>query len=167
MSRNIKGLIYGILAGVGLVLYFLLFYFLDKNMMMSLWVSWSSILILIVCAFITVYQQREANEGIITFKDGLKTGFLVTVIANLIFYAFFFIIVKSDADLVTILEQQSIDFYKKYGTKEQLEKIDQEMKDFKFGFSDLLLSLAKSTIGGFFIALLPAFIFKKLEIRRS
>ena len=72
---------------------------------------------------------------------------------------------KSDADLVTILKQQGIDFYEKFANEDQLKNLDESFKDFSFGFRDLIFSFAKSTIGGFFIALLPALIFKKSESR--
>ena len=77
MSKNSIGIKYGIFAGVGLMLYFLLFYNIDKNTMLGMGVSWSSLLIVLFFTFWAVLKQRQNNGGIINFKEALKAGFLV------------------------------------------------------------------------------------------
>ncbi|MFT5384737.1 MAG: hypothetical protein ACI8VT_002723 [Saprospiraceae bacterium] len=165
MSKNTIGIKYGILAGVGLMLYFLLFYYMDKNRMMDAWVSWSSLFLVLICTFLAVSQQRETNGGIIEFKEALKTGFTVIVLSNLLYYAFFFVLLKSDLELVTILKQNGIDFYKSILPEEEWPAMEKSYENFSFGFSDVLQYFAKSTIGGFFIALLVAGLLKRSTVR--
>lgn len=165
MSKNRIGITYGILAGVGLVLYFLLFYYLDKNRMMDAWVSWTSLFIVLACTFLAVSQQRKANNSIIEFKEALKTGFIVIVLSNLLYYTFFFLLLKTDPELVTILKQNGMDFYKSILPKEEWAAMEKTYENFSFGLSDVLQYFAKSTIGGFFIALLVAALLKRSTVR--
>lgn len=132
---------------------------------MSLGVSWTSLLILILAVLLAVNHQRKNQDGILAFKDGLKTGFVVVVLANLLFYLFFYIIIKSDPELVTILKQQGIEFYKKVLPEDQWKDIEKSYEDFNFLLSDALKYFAKSLIGGFFIALFAAMIYKRESTR--
>jgi hypothetical protein len=162
MKDNTFGKKYGLIAGVGMIAYFLLFYVINKALMMSLWVSWSALLILIICLFLAIKKQREANKGVIEFKDGLRIGFLVVVLGNALFYLFFFLLLKFDTELVTILKEQSIAFFKDYAeTDQQQEELIKSYENYQFGFSELLSALGRSIIGGFFLALLGAFVLKR------
>jgi hypothetical protein len=165
MSKNTIGIKYGILAGVGLMLYFLLFYYMDKNRMMEAWVSWSSLFLVLICTFLAVSQQRETNSGIIEFKEALKTGFTVIVLSNLLYYAFFFVLLKSDPELVSILKQNILDAYKSILSEEEWTAMEKSYENFSFRFSEALLYFAKSTIGEFFIALLVAALLKRSTVR--
>lgn len=167
MSKNARGIKYGILAGVVLMGYFLLFYFYDKNTMMSAGVSWSSLIIIIVCTIMAVHEERNSQAGVITFKEALKIGFLVIVLANLLYYAFFFILIKTDPELITILKENGIAFYKSLLPEKEWEAMEKSYENFIFGFPDVLQYFAKSTIGGFFIALSVAAIFKRSVIRNK
>ncbi len=166
MSENNIGIKYGIFAGVGLVLYFLLFYYIDKNVMMGMSVNYSSILIILAAAFFAVYLHRQSNGGTIEFKEALKTGFIVVVISNLIYWVFFYVLVKTDPELVTIFKQQGIDFYKSMMPEDQWGNVEASFgADFKLRLNDILYYMAKSVIGGFFIALFAALTFKKTIVR--
>ena len=162
MKKNTLGKKYGIIAGVGMIAYFLLFYLFDKEMMMGLTVSWTSLIILIVCLFIAIQQHRESQGGALDFKEGLRIGFLVVVLGNVLFYAFFFVLLNIDPELVTILKQKSIEFFREYATDpEQEEALVKSYENYSFGISELLSALGRSIIGGFFLALLGALIFKR------
>ena len=167
MAENKIGIKYGIFAGVGLMLYFLLFYMIDKNRMMETSISWSSLVIVILCTFLAVNQRRNTNGGVIEFKEALKTGFLVIVLSNLLYYIFFFILLKTDPELVTIIKQNGIAFYKSILPENEWPAMEKSYENFSFGFSDVLQYFAKSTIGGFFIALLVAVLLKRSTTRRA
>ncbi len=167
MAKNTIGTKYGIIAGVGVILYFLLFYFIDKYMMLGLMVSWTSLLIIIAATYMAAYQHRAANGGVIEFKEALKTGFVVIVLSNLIYYIFFFILIKTDPELVTISKEKSIELYKMIFPKEEWNSVEKSFENFRIGLPEILKYFSKSTIGGFFIALLSAALLKRSATRTN
>ncbi len=150
MDRKIS-LKYGLIAGGIVVLYFLLFYFLDKESMLKMWVAYSSILIYVLFMAKTVKDQRELMEDIISFRDAISVAFLNFIIANVVYYIFYFFIIKSDLALVEMLKQSTIEFYQKMG--QDTAEIE---KNFEVGFSTILLSFARGAIGGFILSLIIA-----------
>lgn len=167
MTKNNLGKKYGIIAGLGFIAYFLLFYFIDKTMMMGLTVSWSSLIIMIFCIILAIQQERSLNGGLIAFKPALRSGFLVVVISNLMYYAFFYLMTNSDPELVTILKDSGIEFYKKMLPEDQWSDIEKSYENFSLGISDIIKYFAKSVIGGFFIALLAGLVMKRESSRQA
>lgn len=161
MKDNTFGKKYGLIAGVGMIAYFLLFYMFDKALMVSIGVSWSSLVILLICLFLAVRKHRDARGGVLEFKEGLRIGFLVVVLGNLLFYLFFYFLLKMDPELVTILKEQSIEFSAWFLEEEHHEALKESYADFNFGFSEFLFALGRSIIGGFFLALLAALTLKR------
>ena len=74
--------------------------------MLGMGVSWTSLIIVLVALFLAITGHRTENGGSLTFKEGLRTGFMVVVISNLMFYVFFYLLLKIDPELVTILKQR-------------------------------------------------------------
>ena len=81
MKQNI--LKYGIIAGVALVGYFLLFYYLSKEMMLGQVGQLGSYLIYIAFMFIATKQAGDLD-----FKGLLRTAFAVFLIMNAFYYIF-------------------------------------------------------------------------------
>ena len=90
MDRKIS-LKYGQMAGGSVVLYFLLFYFLDKESMLKIWVAASSMFIYVFFMAKAVNDQRKLQEGIISFREAISVAFLTFIIANAIYYIFYFL----------------------------------------------------------------------------
>ena len=150
MDRKIS-LKYGLIAGGIVVLYFLLFYFLDKESMLKIWVAYSSILIYVIFMGKAVSDQRNLREDIISFRDAISVAFLTFIIANVSYYIFYFFILKSDPELLEMLKQSTIGFYQKMG--QDTTEIE---KKFEVGFSSIILGFARSAIGGFILSVIIA-----------
>ena len=148
MDRKIS-LKYGLMAGGSVVLYFLLFYFLDKQSMLKMWVAYSSILFYVIFMAKSVSDQRNLFEDIISFRDAISVAFLSFIIANVIYYVFYFFIIKSDPELLEMLKESTIDFYQKMG--QDTAEIE---KKFEVGFSSIFLGFARGAIGGFILSLI-------------
>ena len=152
MNRNIS-LKYGVLAGGVVILYLLLFYLIEKGLMFSMGVAWSSILIYAFFMYKAIAEQRTIFEGKITFREAVSVAFLTFIIANIIYYVFHYPMVKLDPSLVGILKEMSIDFYKKIMSNQDGEEIEKSFKDFDINLSTIFLSFARGAIGGFILSL--------------
>jgi len=155
MERKIS-LKYGLIAGGSVVLYFLLFYFLDKESMLKIWVAASSIFIYVLFMAKAVNDQRILQEDIISFREAISVAFLTFIIASIIYHIFYFIIVESDPEIVEMLKQITIDFQKSFFSDQDPNEIEKSLQDFSVGIPDILLSFAQRAIGGFIISAIIA-----------
>ncbi len=135
---------YGIVAGVGAVAYFLLFYFVNKPLFFSPWVWWSSLLIYI-WAMTTVARP----EGGPDLKRGLSRSFTVFVIGNAIFFLFYYLMmVEIDPQLVALQKELLISHPMYDGNPKEMD-IDLTPGKIFFNYS-------YSLIGGFLLAFVIA-----------
>src|SRR5690606_15100966 len=116
----------------------------------------SSVLIYVLFMVRAVADQRRILENMISFREAVSVAFLTFIVANVIFYVFFFIILKYDSELVEMLRQMSIDFYQKFLSNQNPAEIEKSFKDFDVNFSMLALSFARGAIGGFILSALIA-----------
>jgi len=155
MDRKIS-LKYGQIAGGSVVLYFLLFYLLDKEIMLKIWVAASSMLIYLFFMAKAVNDQRKLQENIISFREAISVAFLTLIIANVIYYIFYFFIIKSDSELVVILNQNYIDYYQKIFSGQNPAEIEKSFEGFEVNLSFVLLRFAQGAIIGFLLSLIIA-----------
>jgi hypothetical protein len=147
---------YGLIAGGSVVLYFLLFYFLDKESMLKMWVTASSILFYVFFMAKAVSDQRKLQEGIISFRNAISVAFLTLIIANVVYYIFYFFIIKSDPELVIILKQNYLDFYQKMLSNQDPAEIEKSFEGFEINLPFVLLRFAQGAIIGFILSVIIA-----------
>ena len=82
------------MAGVGTVAYFLLFYFIDPRNMFMPWVSWSSLLLYIVCMWLGCKAFYQENNGNTSMRLFLREAFAIYVIANIVYYLFYYLMME-------------------------------------------------------------------------
>jgi len=160
MNANI--LKYGLYAGAGTVAYLLLFYFIDPKLMLSPWVSWSSLLIYIAAMLKAALEERKASEGGFTFRQAVRPAFGVYVVASVVYFLFNYVLYNYvNTDLAEIqrdiMVQQAQGMAEKFGKedlKEQIESISSE--DLKVTVRNSALGFMWSLIGGFFMSALIA-----------
>ena len=155
MDRKIS-LKYGQLAGGSVVLYFLLFYFLDKESMLKMWVAVSSLLIYAFFMARAVGDQRKLQDEIISFREAISVAFLTFIVANVIYYIFFYFIIKYNPELVEVLKQSAVDFYQKILNNQDPAEIAKSFEGYEVNFSSILLGFARGAIGGFILSMLIA-----------
>lgn len=155
MDRKIS-LKYGQIAGGSVVLYFLLFYLLDKEIMLKIWVAASSMLIYLFFMAKAVNDQRKLQENIISFREAISVAFLTLIIANVTYYIFYFIIMKSDPELVVFLKQNYIDYYQIMLRDQNPAEIEKNFEGFEVNLSFVLLRFAQGAIIGFVLSLIIA-----------
>jgi len=148
---NNKAIRYGVFAGMLTVLYFELFFFYDKRVMLSPGVQWGSFVIFLVFMYKAGRDLVIATPGELRTKDVLKPIFTVFVIANTIYYVYYYLLMNYfSPDLVAIQEE----VIKSYGGDLSTAKPDISMKSMLIGYSS-------GTIGGFIISLIMSIIAKK------
>ncbi|TAK43454.1 MAG: DUF4199 domain-containing protein [Saprospiraceae bacterium] len=142
---------YGIIAGIGTVLYLLVFYFIDSALILKPLVYWSTLIIAVVGMAAAVSKVRSENGGHITRKDAMKTAFLVFVISMLFFNALVYILFNFVAPELSEMQKQIMEAAGR----------DVSHMDFNMTPGKVFFGYAFSLIGGFFISYLVASIMKR------
>ena len=165
MTKN-TAVNYGILAGVGAVAYFLLFYFINKRLMLSPAVNWGSVAIFILFMVLACRRQGDLQEAF-GFKEALRTAFLTYLVADVIYYVFYYVLHGMvDPELAVIQQEMMLETTERLGEmlgsdvlEEDIGKLSREDLEIRPG--GLLLSLSWSLIGGFIISLIIAIFTKR------
>lgn len=148
---------YGIIAGVATVGYMLLFYVIDRPLMLNMKVYWSSFLIYFFCMYKACIERRSKNENeVLLLMEGLKIAFQTFLIANAIFYVFYYILLNFvDPSLVDLQMETAKQMYQEYmpadQAKEMIKNMDKE--GFEMTISKTTFEYAKGAIVGFAFSL--------------
>jgi uncharacterized membrane protein YhaH (DUF805 family) len=155
MNRILK---YGVLAGIATIVYFLLFYFYDKNLLFAPYVFWSSLVFPLAYMFLLGKKMMIEEKP---FHEVLRSVFLVWLIADAMYYLWYFRLFNSDASLAQIQMQSMKAGYEYLMTQTQkMEEIrafrealtDLDKNPLVFTFKDALYGLGRGLAGGFLLA---------------
>jgi hypothetical protein len=152
---------YGIMAGVAVVGYFLLFYTINKTLMLGPYVQLPSYLVYF--GFMFLASKSHFN---LDFKQILKIAFGVFVVANLIYYAFdFYLFNLIDKSLGDIQKDLMLDYYKAGAkTVQEASALTQSIENGDFhDIKTLSFGYARGAIGGFGMAILVAYLVKRFN----
>ena len=83
---------YGIIAGIGTVLYLLVFYFIDPALILKPLVYWSTLIIAVIGMAAAVSKERSENGGRISRKEAMNTAVLGFGISMLFFNAVVYVL---------------------------------------------------------------------------
>lgn len=147
--KHRQGIINGITAGILTVGYFLLFYFIDRAFLLNPWVWWGSLIIYLVFMF-RVVQQLDTTA----FRQSLQAAFLVFVIANAIFYLFYYL-------LFSVFDPGLVDLQRELLAENPLWQDGNTEPDLSVTIGRVIFSFAYSLIGGFILALLVSAVARK------
>ena len=149
MDLKIK---YGLIAGIGTVAVFLLFYFSEPAWMLSPILWWGSLVIYI---WAMVKASREAAKKEV--KLGLREGFGVFAIANAIFYVFYYFQFTTFAPELADIQQEMINNSSIF-TEEQRAVMSPDLT-----IKGTFLRYCYNLIGGFVIAFGLSSILSRLD----
>ena len=90
----------GLWAGVGAIAYLLLFYVLHKAWMLHPLAYYSSLLIYLFFMYRTAEAVRVKQGGVIGWKEALRPAFTVFLLANVLFYLFYWAMHQLDPDQI-------------------------------------------------------------------
>lgn len=163
MENN--GVKYGLLAGLGVVVYTLILYLVDDVLMFG-WASMFGIFIYIACMYKAGVDERNQNGGFLTFKETLKPTFLTYVIGSLIATIFTYLLftvidpglIELQNEIAAERIQSMSGMLGEEGVEEALKRLE-EQESMKI--SDTALGYAMMLIIGFVIAAIISAIVKK------
>jgi len=149
---------YGVLAGISVVIYMLVFYFYDVKVMLGPSVFWSTTLLFIIGMFFAAREERKARE-FMTFREVLPVAFVTYLIANLFFYDFLYIMFNFvDSTLPELQRQVSLEAIQESGFKEYVEEAIEEIEKTpaEFTLGQAFFDYVRSAIFGFLLSLVIA-----------
>ena len=157
---------YGLLlGGVGIV-FALMLYSLDMHYQGGIMVMVVSILISLAAIVIGLLQFRKANNGLMTFGQGLKLGVGICLIGGIIGILFNQVMANViDPDMIS----KAMDYQKAQlleTTKMTPAQVDERMemgKQFSTPTMQMVFGLLYVVVSGFLFSLIPALVLKKTE----
>ena len=166
-TKTNTGLVYGVICGVAVIAFTILLYVAGVEWYTSP-LAYVGFAIPIVIGFMGAYKQRSLQGGFITFKEALKTVFIIFIISVVLDTIFSYLLLNViDVPFREAIMQDAAvkmeKFLVKMGTSQ--DAIDKAMADFdnpeNFSPGKILLGVFFRMIGWFIVALIIAAIVKK------
>ena len=153
-----KILLNGIIAGIAVIGYVLLFYYMDKKLALSASVRFSSLLVCALFMYLTIKDVREPD-----FKVLLRGAFAVFLIANALYYVFDYVLFNViDKSLMDMEKEMAIEMYRPSTPINELYDMEQGIRNAQaHNFSSNAMQFARWTILGFGVALLVSYLVKR------
>ena len=153
----------GLLTGMVTVLAFYLMYSFNPEGMLSVGFYWSSLILYFFGIALVLLRIKSRQKGLLPFKQALREGFVVFLVANLLFFLFYFWLFNQDPGLLDLQLEQLKSYAETLepGTPglEEMRKMTTE--DLKVGLGGTIFRYFRGAMGGFLIAGLMAFILKQ------
>lgn len=159
MLKQNRGIKYGLIAGGVTVAIYLLFYVIDKELIFNSFLNWASVGLYLAVAWKAVDDERQAIGAKIEFQQALKVGFTVFVVANLVYYLYYYLLHGLvDPELEEVqrsVMRSTLEARRSMISEEQYEAFKDSLDgdSLKVGWQNTLLTYARSLIGYFIIAL--------------
>lgn len=150
---------YGIIAGLTIVVYFLLFYFIQARLLFNPFVYWASLGIYIAIVWKALLDEKQRVGEAYDFRTALRTAFFIFVIANLIYYLFYYLLFglidQSLIELQKEVMEEALEARKNMLSEEQLEALEQSMRDDSLRVTpgSVFFTYIRALIGNFLLAL--------------
>ncbi len=93
---------YGLIAGMATIALFLLFYLIRPSMMLHPALWWGSLLIYLVAMWVGGREVRLQSAQPLSFRRAMQHVFPVFVIANVLFYTFWYALLRMDQSLIEL-----------------------------------------------------------------
>lgn len=151
---------FGILAGIGTIAILLSAYFIEKKLMFNASIVWSTIFFYIIGMTMAAIEQRKDQGGFISFKEALRSSFVVWLIANAMYHLFNYLQFNFfDPELLTIQKEYSLEMLEQnpnlFG-EEYMEVLVTNIEQTTYGLGVTIYAYIGSLIGGFLIAAIIA-----------
>jgi hypothetical protein len=156
------GLKYGLLGGLAVVLYFLLFYFARKELFLDPYIQWFSMVIYLAC-MIQATREDVAKHGTQRdFREMSRVPFVVFLLVNLAYWLFYYSLHLADPSLLAMENQAQLDMLQQQlqsgtGDPEQMNRIREQVQylqkdDMMMALGPVLMRMCIGALGGFGLA---------------
>ena len=157
-----RGVKFGLYAGGSVVLLFLAVYLINTEWFFNLFLFWASVGIYLAFGWKLLEDERQAAGGKLAFQEGLRTVFLMFVVANLVYYIFHFALYNLvDRDLIQLQREvmsQTLEQWKESMPQEAYEKRKESISGdgMVVTLSSTALQYVWSLVGYFVLSLIMA-----------
>jgi hypothetical protein len=159
MLKQNRGVKYGTIAGGITVGIYLLFYLINKELVFNSFLNWATVGLYLAIAWKAIDDERQAIGGKLEFQQALKVGFTVFVVANLVYYLYYYLLHGVfDPGLEEVqrsVMSETLEARKGMLSEEQYNAFKESLEGdgLKVGLQNTLLTYARSLIGYFLISL--------------
>ncbi|MCR9100459.1 MAG: DUF4199 domain-containing protein [bacterium] len=159
MLKQNRGVKYGTIAGGITVGIYLLFYLINKELVFNSFLNWATVGLYLAIAWKAIDDERQAIGGKLEFQQALKVGFTVFVVANLVYYLYYYLLHGVfDPGLEEVqrsVMSETLEARKGMLSEEQYKAFKESLEGdgLKVGLQNTLLTYARSLIGYFLISL--------------
>lgn len=162
--ENNHAIKFGVFAGIGTVMFLFLFYWIDRPLMLSPSIIWSTMLLYFIGMYMAPLEERKENGGYISFKPAMKSAFLVFVIANGIYHFYNYALYNFiDTEMLSIQQEfmrENMVVLENVFTKEQYETFKESIEVLNFNLITVISNFLLSLFFGFLIAAIIAKLIK-------
>lgn len=154
--ENNHAIKFGIFAGVGTVVFLFLFYWIEKTLMLSPSIIWSTIFLYLIGMYMAAVEVRRENGGYIDFRTALKASFIVWVVANAIYHTYNYVLFNFiDKDMLNVQKAYMSDQMKDMDvliSEDYLEVMNQNIEVLSYDLTQVIFAYFSSLIAGFLMA---------------
>ncbi len=147
---------FGVLAGLGTIIFLFLFYWIDKKLILSPEIIWSTMLLYLIGMYMAPVEERKENGGYLDFKTALRSAFIVWIVANAIYHSFNYVLYNFlDSEMLTIQKQYMRDNMGQMEGilgEENYTAFMDNIELMNYNFLTVLTAYLSALIGGFIIA---------------
>lgn len=160
MKKNLAYILKnGIIAGLVIIAYFLLFYVINPKLLFNPFIYWASLGVLIAIIWKTLLDEKKKYQADYTLNWALQTAFGIFVIANLLYYVFYYVLFGLiDPGLIELQKEvmaEALEARKSMLSPQQVESLEESMKKdaLKVEPGGVFFTYLRGLIGNFVIAL--------------
>ena len=161
------GVRFGLIAGFATLVLFAVTYLIDRTLVVNPLVYYGSLAIFLFAIFRAIRTESIRLKTHVAWRDALRIGFTVYVLANLIFWVGYYTLHQYDPSLVEIQREMMREWYPRIIPKDQLAESlrNLENADLRLTFSKASLGFARGAIAGFIWAALFATLHRRDTIK--
>jgi len=162
---------FGVLAGLGTIIFLFLFYWIDKKLILSPEIIWSTMFLYLLGMYMAPVEERKENDGYLDFKPALRAAFIVWIVANGIYHSFNYLLYNFlDKEMLNVQKQymrDNIGNLEGFLGEENYELFVANIEQMNYNFPTVLTAYISSLIGGFILAAIIGRIVRRHPIPQA
>ena len=150
---------HGVVTGAVIIAYFLLFYLINPKLLFNPFIYWASLGILIAIIWKILLDEKKKYQSDYTLNRALQTAFGIFVVANLMYYIFYYLLFGLiDPGLIDLQKEvmaEALEARKNMLSPQQVQSLEESMRKdaLKVEPGGVFFTYLRGLIGNFVIAL--------------
>lgn len=154
---------YGLIAGTATVAIFALAYLIYRPWVVNPVIYYGSLVAFLLAVYFAIRADAKKQKAYLSWRDALRVGFTVYVVANLMFWIAYYLLNQLDPELVEVQREMMREWYPRIIPKDKLAESLRELEnaDLRLTFRRASLGFARGAIAGFIWAAVFAFLHRR------